>query len=66
VEWLPSLALVLGMAAFIVGLAALRPRLPARRGPAALVICLVVIVFALVLTPCFILAFAGWGLRGWQ
>jgi hypothetical protein len=66
VEWLPSIVLLIGMATFIVGLVALRPRLPAERGPAALAICLVVVVFALVLTPCFILAFVGCGLREWQ
>jgi hypothetical protein len=66
VECLLSLVLFLGLVAFVLGLTALRPRLPAKRGPAALLIYLVVVVFVLVLTPCFILAFAGWGLRGWQ
>jgi hypothetical protein len=66
VEWLPSLILLAGMAVFIVGLSALRLRLPRLRGRSALLICLIVVVFALVMTPFILLAFSGWGVGGWR
>jgi hypothetical protein len=66
VRWLPAMIIILGVVALPLGLAAMRPRRPGRRGSDVAFVLLMVVMFGLVLTPCFIYAYLGWALRGWK